>query len=693
MSFGSIRLIRAIRDEKMFPSQTCLLYTGFGYIHNETIYPRRDEKVRRMIAGVMAALCLAGMAPVAAIADTTVTAQEWRWMEAAVAREKAGDLAGAAEVWKQLVPSLRTHNFEACGNYAKKLGHFYDDRAMAAEALTYFDIQIECWGKLTADPAFVEGLVPETHRAEQLRPVIDTYVSRPAAEAPKAPLAKHEPALGTLLGGTVDQDTAIYSDLSKVKQVYGKPYAMTLIYTQWGQYPQDVAFKAVLDGSPSLQVAWEPSWGLEAVQDTPYVRNFARQLKELNRPVFLRYASEMNGRWSAWYGDPALYKEKWRLVTRIMREEAPNVAMVWSPSYVGDAPVGDYYPGDEWVDWVGINAYTDPYPIGNPALGRLHADILNQGKQANPLDKLREIYGAYAARKPIMLAETGFGWANRTPEIDESAWAAESLERFYGYLPLVFPRLKAVAYFNVDFTIKPNVPGHSHYVLSGNARLTEAYRQATAGDWYLSDPAASVPAFWRPMNLGTLTGPTQMASYVNLPYGVGRVEYLLDGQLKATARRIPWVADLDLSGLTGSHTITVRAYDKQGRLGHERSYPFDASAIKVMLNGRYLDFDQPPVMVDGRTLVPARAILEALGAQLSWDGATQTVAAVKDGQVLKLQIGNRVPLRDGRPLPALDVPASLIGGRTLVPARFVSENYNMDVQWDNATQTVVITSK
>ena len=649
--------------------------------------------MRRMIAWLLTAICLVGMAPVTAAAEPAVTAQEWRWMESATAREKAGDLAGAAEYWKLLVPSLQSHNFEACGNYAKKLGHYYDDRDMAAEALTYYDTQIECWGKLTADPAFVEGLVPETHRAAQLRPVIQTFVSRPTAPEPRRPLAKHEPAFGTLLGGTVDQDTAIYSDLTKVAEVYGKPYAVTLVYVEWGHYPSEVAFKSVLEGSNSFQIAWEPSWGLDAVNDTPYVRSFARQLKALNRPVFLRFASEMNGRWSAWFGDPALYKAKWQLVTRIMREEAPNVAMVWSPSYVGDQPVADYYPGDEWVDWVGINAYSDAYPIGNPQLPQKDADILNQGKRSNPLDKFREIYDAYSARKPIMVSETGFGWANRAPYSDESAWASEALERFYGYLPLVFPRIKAVSYFNVDFTIKPNVPGHSHYVLSGNALMTQAYRRATAPDWYLSDAAATAGTFWRPMEQATLTGATQVASYVNLPYGVGRVEYLVDGQLKATARQIPWVADLDLSGLQGTHSVTVRAYDKQGRLGHERTYAFDASAIKVKLNGRYLDFDQPPVVVDGRTLVPARAILEALGAQLSWDAATQTVTAAKGSSVLKLQIGNPVPTKDGRPLKALDVPAKLIGGRTLIPARFVAENFDMVVTWDEPAQTVVIESK
>ena len=92
-------------------------------------------------------------------------------------------------------------------------------------------------------------------------------------------------------------------------------------------------------------------------------------------------------------------------------------------------------------------------------------------------------------------------------------------------------------------------------------------------------------------------------------------------------------------------------------------------------------------------MVPARAILESLGAEISWDGATETVTATRNGSVLKLQIGNVIPTLDGKPLPKLDVPAQIIGGRTLVPVRFVSENYNMKVEWDQATSTVMITPK
>jgi hypothetical protein len=631
----------------------------------------------------------------ASTAVGAVTGQEWNWIVTAGDLEQAGRVDEAMPYWSKLVASLQTHDYAACGNYAKKLALALDDQGRYEDALAAYDAQIDCWGRLDGAD-YVEALLPVRRRAEQLRPEIRAFVSRPTDTAHRPPLAKNEPAFGTLLGGTTDLDPAVAGDWSKVAPAYGKGYALALVYVQWGSYTRNLATRSVWDKSSAMQVAWEPTPGLSVVQDNDYVRAFARDLKQYGRPVYLRFASEMNGNWTPWHSDPATYRAKFALVARVMREEAPNVAMVWSPNYVGDDyPVDAYYPGDESVDWVGINAYQEPYFTGNPAALQKDADIFYQGKRTNPLDKLRAIYDTYSVRKPIMISETGFGWANRNPYVEESQWAAGALERYYGYLPLIFPRIKAVSYFNVDFFKNPRVSSTSHYVLSGSPALAAAYKRMTASDWYLSDVSATSPLFWRPMEQATLLGQTRVAAYVNLgDRGVSRVEYQVDGATRARATQIPWVADLDLSGLSaGAHSITVKAYDAQGVMRYQRDYAFDTSAIKVKLNGRYLDFDQPPVMLNDRVLVPVRAILEALGAQIAWDGDTQIVTAVKDGAVLKLQLDNPVPLKNGQPLKALDVPAKLIGGRTLVPARFVSENYNMKVEWDEASQTVIITPK
>ncbi|MEW6388814.1 MAG: copper amine oxidase N-terminal domain-containing protein, partial [Thermodesulfobacteriota bacterium] len=111
--------------------------------------------------------------------------------------------------------------------------------------------------------------------------------------------------------------------------------------------------------------------------------------------------------------------------------------------------------------------------------------------------------------------------------------------------------------------------------------------------------------------------------------------------------------------------------------------------ITVLLNDHPLSFDQPPVIVNDRTMVPLRAIFQALGAEVNWDGATQTVTATRGDTVIILVIGSPAAFKDGQAV-TLDQPALLMGGRTMVPVRFVSEALGAEVNWDDATQTVTI---
>lgn len=114
-------------------------------------------------------------------------------------------------------------------------------------------------------------------------------------------------------------------------------------------------------------------------------------------------------------------------------------------------------------------------------------------------------------------------------------------------------------------------------------------------------------------------------------------------------------------------------------------------AVRVFVNGSAVAFDQPPVIQGSRVLVPLRGIFEEMGATVEWRPATRTVLAASGSTLVELQIGSRIAQVDGRPV-TLDVPAMIIGGRTLVPLRFISESLGAAVQWQPATRTVLITS-
>ena len=113
--------------------------------------------------------------------------------------------------------------------------------------------------------------------------------------------------------------------------------------------------------------------------------------------------------------------------------------------------------------------------------------------------------------------------------------------------------------------------------------------------------------------------------------------------------------------------------------------------INIIINGQVQQYDQMPVIVNGRTLVPLRGIFEALGAVVSWDDSTKTIIGVKATKSIVLQIDNTFASINNE-ATTLDVAPSIMNSRTMVPVRFVSEALGADVQWDGNTRTVTITS-
>ncbi len=114
--------------------------------------------------------------------------------------------------------------------------------------------------------------------------------------------------------------------------------------------------------------------------------------------------------------------------------------------------------------------------------------------------------------------------------------------------------------------------------------------------------------------------------------------------------------------------------------------------VKVFVDDVPVAFDVQPVINRGRVLVPVRAIFEALGADVKWDGTTQTVLAVKDDTVVRLVVNRNRASKNGKDV-SLEAPAIICNGRVLVPLRFSGEAFGADVQWDSETYTVTITSQ
>ncbi len=110
----------------------------------------------------------------------------------------------------------------------------------------------------------------------------------------------------------------------------------------------------------------------------------------------------------------------------------------------------------------------------------------------------------------------------------------------------------------------------------------------------------------------------------------------------------------------------------------------------ITVNGKELVLEDVPVFENDRILVPMRAIFEALDTFVGWDADTQTISAQNGTSFLLLQIANPTLFKNNEKI-SLDAAPKIIGERTYVPLRAVSEALDCEVLWDGETRTVTVT--
>ena len=113
------------------------------------------------------------------------------------------------------------------------------------------------------------------------------------------------------------------------------------------------------------------------------------------------------------------------------------------------------------------------------------------------------------------------------------------------------------------------------------------------------------------------------------------------------------------------------------------------SLIRVHVKGHIVSFDTAPYTKNDTTLVGFRAILEKLGAAVSWDENTNTVTAVKNDTEIKLTIGSDTAYVNGEAVSLLAAP-EITGGSTMIPVRFIAEQLGMSVDWNESTKLITI---
>ncbi len=242
-----------------------------------------------------------------------------------------------------------------------------------------------------------------------------------------------------------DQPTA--KDIAAFKKTFGKAPSLVMVFTDWDHYISEKVLNDIYSQGAQAIITWEP-WSFEsqlsinpndllAGRHDTYLSSFAKQLKTLKKPVFLRFAHEMNGNWYPWSGDK-WGAEKYIAVCQhihklFARENANNVRWIFSINRE-DIPDTNsyhlYYPGDNFIDYIGIDGYnwgnTRPW-----SHWQTFSDLF--------LKIRKDILSRYS--KPIIISE----FSSTTQGGDKAIWIKNAMETLKEW-----PDTKAAVIFNID---------------------------------------------------------------------------------------------------------------------------------------------------------------------------------------------------------------------------------------------------
>jgi len=319
----------------------------------------------------------------------------------------------------------------------------------------------------------IAAILAPTHRP--VRAAGNPLVSVPAATgATQVPIA-----LGAYISGAPWDPTLI----DQYTALVGAAPSTVMWYQDWA-HPgvrdfDPVKMNAVVARGAMPLITWEP-WDYTAGGNQPaysaraiargaydpFIRDWARAAAGWGKPFYLRFAHEMNGNWYPWAvgvngNTGADYTSMWKHVRRIFAQEgAANVRWVWSPNvaYPGSSAFADSFPGDNAVDWVGL----DGYNWGTSQLGKQWTSFVATFNAS---------YTAVAqlTGRPMMIGET----ASTELGGDKAAWITQGL---LTDLPAHFPRIRAVIWFDEN--------KESDWRVDSSATALAAYRQVVSSPLY-----------------------------------------------------------------------------------------------------------------------------------------------------------------------------------------------------------------
>lgn len=288
-----------------------------------------------------------------------------------------------------------------------------------------------------------------------------------------------------------------------------------------------------------------------------------------NKPMLIRVAGEMS---EFQIGeDPEKFIEIFRNLANMIHEYE-NLAVVWSPLDLGNLtrPYHYYYPGDEYVDWVGVSSYAIKYFQGNPDTSYVDSVYFMTGDNAwitNRIKPFMKFLDENNIKKPVMLSECGIATENQQGE-DLTSWASPRFRDLFWSVIMKYPQVKLINYFN------SKTYEHHTFYISDREYVKNIYDPAASSGAYIRELGGTAQFVFSRVGdakaVRIRNGRLPLYALAHIPgEPETAVTYSVDGVRVAEPHEIPYKYELELAMLSdGEHSISIEAdgYKKEYKL-------------------------------------------------------------------------------------------------------------------------------
>lgn len=144
-------------------------------------------------------------------------------------------------------------------------------------------------------------------------------------------------------------------------------------------------------------------------------------------------------------------------------------------------------------------------------------------------------------------------------------------------------------------------------------------------------------------------------------------------------------------GLLGATTV----YGEQVKMDlfyNGKHHAYAAKEVKIEIDGKEMvPKDMPAVIIDGRTMLPMRQIAQKLGCEVNWNEAAQQIYVMQGSDIIVFTVNSKAGYENGKEF-TMDVPATIVNDRTMLPVRALADALHLNIKWDDPNRTVIINS-